>query len=104
MARGKPSINKLLSAMRKLSVEVNDHEVCRKLEILMNSEKDDFSPALARRIIDLPPDFDPREVPEPYTQYIRHYLYMVRRSQKEESEGAGDSGLKKSPSRKKTRK
>jgi hypothetical protein len=43
MARGKPSINKLLSAMRKLSVEVNDHEVCRKLEILMNSEKDDFS-------------------------------------------------------------
>ncbi len=83
MARGKPGIGKLLSLMRKMSVEVNDHEVCRKLEILMNSEKDDFTPALVKRVLELPADFDPREVPEPYTQYVRHYLYMVRRAQKE---------------------
>jgi len=69
--------------MKKMSIEVNDQEVCRKLEILMNSEKDDFTPALTKRILELPSDFDPREVPEPYTQYIRHYLYMVRRAGKE---------------------
>ncbi len=89
MARGKPGIGKLLSMMRKMTLEVNDSEVCRKLEILMNSEKEDFSPQLIRRIEDLPSDFDPREVPEPYTQYVRHYLYMVRRARREGLETAG---------------
>lgn len=83
--------------MRKLSIEVNDTEVCRKLEILMNSEKEDFTPQLTRRIEDLPSDFDPREVPEPYTQYVRHYLYMVRRASKEAAEGTEGQGKAKAP-------
>lgn len=95
MSRSKPGIGKLLSLMRKMSREVNDQEVCRKLEVLMNSEKDDFTPTLARRVLDLPSDFDPREVPEPYTQYVRHYLYMVRRAEKD-----GQKLPKKSTARK----
>lgn len=86
--------------MRKMAIEVNDSEVCRKLEILMNSEKEDFSPQLIRRIEDLPSDFDPREVPEPYTQYVRHYLYMVRRAQKEGLETAGQGKARTRTTRK----
>lgn len=100
MARGKPGIGKLLSVMRKMAVEVNDSEVCRKLEILMNSEKEDFSPQLIRRIEDLPSDFDPREVPEPYTQYVRHYLYMVRRARKEGLEVTGQGSRSRVTARK----
>ena len=27
-------------------------------------------------------DFDPRDVPDPYTQYVKHFIYMVKRNEK----------------------
>lgn len=55
--------------MRKMTLEVNDSEVCRKLEILMNSENRLLAAAHSPHR-GSPLDFDPREVPEPYTQYV----------------------------------
>ncbi len=65
--------------MKKMIVEVNDQEICRRLEILMNSEKEDLPQPIIRRILDAPNEVDAREVPEPYTQYVKHYLYMLKR-------------------------
>lgn len=83
MAKPNPGVGKLLGAMRKLVSEVNDQEICRRLEILQGSEKEDLSASIVKRLLETPDDFDPREVQEPYTQYVKHYLYMVKRDSRE---------------------
>lgn len=45
----------------------------------MASEKQDLALATIRSLLESPATFDPRSVPEPYTQYVKHYLYMVKR-------------------------
>lgn len=85
MAKANPGIGRLLAAMRKMVVEVNDQEICRRLEILQNSEKEDLAPSLMKRLLEAPEDFDAREVQEPYTQYVKHYLYMVKRDSREKA-------------------
>ena len=85
MAKANPGIGRLLAAMRKMVTEVNDQEICRRLEILQNSEKEDLAPSLIKRLLEAPEDFDAREVTEPYTQYVKHYLYMVKRDSREKA-------------------
>ncbi len=98
MAKANPGIGRLLAAMRKMVVEVNDQEICRRLEILQNSEKEDLAPSLMKRLLEDPEDFDAREVPEPYTQYVKHYLYMVKRDSREKARQR-DSGETPAPRR-----
>ncbi len=103
MARGNPGVTKLLSNMRKMIQEVNDQEICRRLDILMNTEKEDLPSQMVRRILDEPETFDPSEVPEPYTQYVKHYLYMIKRAQREqmrEEQLAREQGVATPPVRK----
>lgn len=83
MGKSKPGISKLLTAMRKLVVEINDQEICRRLEILMNSEKEDLPAPSIKRLMDDPASFDARSMPEPYTQYVRHFIYMHKRHLRE---------------------
>lgn len=83
MARANSGIARLLSSMKKMIEEVNDQEICRRLEILMNTEKDDLPPAMIKTLLQNPTGFDPSEVPEPYTQYVKHYLFMIKRADRE---------------------
>ncbi len=83
MARANTGITRLLSAMKKMIEEVNDQEICRRLEILMNTEKEDLPPAMIKSLLQNPAQFDPSEVSEPYTQYVKHYLFMVKREGRE---------------------
>ena len=85
MAKSSPGVARLLASMRKLVLEVNDQEICRRLEILMHSEKEDLPPPLIKRLLESPADFEGRAVPEPYTQYVRHFLYMVKRREREKA-------------------
>ncbi|MBU43612.1 MAG: hypothetical protein CMN76_10355 [Spirochaetaceae bacterium] len=82
MSRSNPGVARLLSAMKKLTREVNDQEICRRLEILINSEKEDLPPSSVKSLLEDPADFDPSVVSEPYTQYVKHYLYMVKREER----------------------
>ena len=77
--------------MRKLSVEVNDTEICKRLEILMATSKDDLPIAQVNLLLADPKSFDPRAIAEPFTQYVRHFIYMVKRSGKLPADLAGDS-------------
>ncbi|MCW7482889.1 phosphatidylinositol phospholipase [Leptospira kanakyensis] len=97
------AFQKFLNAMRKLSTEVNDSEICKRLEILMATSKDDLPLAHVNQLLQDPKNFDPKTIPEPYTQYVRHFIYMVKRngrvpsdllSGEEERSGADRSGSK----------
>ncbi len=70
--------------MKKLSQEVNDQEICRRLEILINSDHDDLTPAIARQIFEEPHSIEPKMIPEPFTQYVMHYLYMQKRESRKQ--------------------
>ncbi|TGL88323.1 hypothetical protein EHQ68_10915 [Leptospira congkakensis] len=74
------AFQKFLNAMRKLSTEVNDSEICKRLEILMATSKDDLPLAHVNQLLQDAKNFDPKTIPEPYTQYVRHFIYMVKRN------------------------
>ncbi|WP_210410883.1 phosphatidylinositol phospholipase [Leptospira sarikeiensis] len=76
------SFQRLLNAMKKVTSEVNDHEILRRLETLMVTSKEDLNQATVRSLLENPLDFDPKSVPEPYAQYVRHFVYMVKRNKK----------------------
>ncbi|TGK20186.1 hypothetical protein EHO61_06740 [Leptospira fluminis] len=76
------SFQKLLNAMKKLTMEVNDNEILRRLETLMATSKEDLNQAVVRSLLENPLEFDPKSVPEPYAQYVRHFVYMVKRNKK----------------------
>ena len=83
MGKHKTGIGKLLSAMKKNIREVNDQEVCRRLEILMHSEKEDMNIGLVKKLLESPPyEIDPKDVPEPFSQYVKHYYYMLKREER----------------------
>ncbi len=79
MARQNSGVGRLLTSMRKMIREVNDQEVCRRLEILINSEKEDLPGHLVKKIFDSPDDVEAKQIPEPFTQYVMHYFFMIRR-------------------------
>lgn len=78
----KQAFNKLLDAMRALCNEVNDQEICRRLETLMNTSKDDLSVHSVNELLDDPFSFEPKDIPEPFTMYVKHFVYMVKRNEK----------------------
>ncbi|MFN3603410.1 MAG: hypothetical protein ACK4UJ_01735 [Leptonema sp. (in: bacteria)] len=82
LSKNNQGIQKLLITMKKLIREVNDKEICNKLEILVSSEKEDIPPNLIKDLLDSPLTFDPTRIPEPYVQYVRHFIYMVKREKR----------------------
>jgi hypothetical protein len=68
--------------MRRLSVEVNDYEICKRLETLLLTSKEDLPMIQIKALIEKPLDFEPKEIQEPYTQYVRHFIYMVKRNER----------------------
>lgn len=103
MNKNNQGIQKLLSAMRKLIREVNDKEICNKLEILVSSEKEDIPANLIKDLLESPLTFDPTKIQEPYVQYVRHYIYMVKR-EKRLAEKKQAQQIEKKEKRKKTSK
>ncbi len=84
--------------MKKMSLEVNDYEICRRLETIMMTSKEDLSQVVVKSLLDNPLDFDPKTLPEPYGQYIRHFVYMVKRNKKQGIDTNFDSPVSHSKS------
>ncbi|MCG9875150.1 MAG: hypothetical protein MH321_10225 [Leptospiraceae bacterium] len=76
------AFSKLLNAMRRLSIEVNDNEICKRLEVLLLTSKEDLPMSLIKTLIESPLEFEPKDIQEPYTQYVRHFIYMVKRNER----------------------
>ncbi|TGL61848.1 hypothetical protein EHQ58_04335 [Leptospira ognonensis] len=86
------AFQKFINAMRKLSIEVNDTEICKRLEILMATSKDDLPLAQVNLLLTDPKNFDPRSIAEPFTQYVRHFIYMVKRNGRVPADLGGNDG------------
>jgi len=69
--------------MRKLSLEVNDSEICKRLETLMLTSKEDLPLSGIKSLLENPLEYEPKEIPEPFTQYVRHFIYMVKRNERQ---------------------
>lgn len=103
MSKSNQGVHRLLTAMKKIQREVNDQEICRRLEILMNSEKEDIPGSLVKRIFENPENVEPKDIPEPYTQYVMHYFYMMKRENRKkdsETDARGSASKKKSSKKK----
>ena len=48
----------------------------------MLTSKDDLNVSIIKTLLQTPMVFDPRDVPDPYTQYVKHFIYMVKRNEK----------------------
>jgi hypothetical protein len=79
----KKAFLRFLAAMQRLSTEVNDTEICKRFETLMFTNKDDLNLQLITQLLANPRDFDPNVIQEPFGQYVRHFLYMIKRSEKQ---------------------
>lgn len=101
MAKGNPGIQKLHAAMKKISIEVNDQEICRRLENLVITEKEDLPLNIVKKLLEKPEAFDATTVSEPYSQYIRHYQYMLKRQQRISVDSIQRSASSRKGSRKK---
>lgn len=55
----------------------------------MLTSKDDLSLASIKQLIDDPLEFEPKDVQEPYTQYVRHFIYMVKRNERSGNDPLG---------------
>ncbi len=111
MSSKRIAFQKFINAMRKISLEVNDLEICKRLDILMATSKEDLSLSLINDLVSDPIHFDPKIIPEPFTQYARHYVYMAKRNAKlgpqldsPSQEGGEDSDLPTEPSKSQTKK
>lgn len=82
MSKENVGVSKLLNSMKKLIREVNDKEICNRLEILKGVEKEDIPPHIVRSLFDNPLTFDTDQISEPFSQYVKHYVYMVKRDQR----------------------
>ena len=38
--------------------------------------------SLIKTLIEDPLEFEPKDIQEPYTQYVRHFIYMVKRNER----------------------
>lgn len=75
-------LNKLLTSMKKLSIEVNDQEICKKLELLISTTKEEINSNLIKNLFEDPLNFNPNDIQEPFCQYVRHFTYMIKRNKK----------------------
>lgn len=83
MTKKNRNVTRLLKEMKKLAIDVNDNEICKKFETLIKSgTEEDIVQVIVSRIIDDPFDVDDKEIPEIYVMYFRHYRFMRKRQKK----------------------
>lgn len=81
----KANLNRLLSEMTKLSVDANDREICKRFKAIMDSSNDDITKVALDGILKNTTGIDISNYHESLHPYIKHYIYMVKRSKTEKT-------------------
>jgi hypothetical protein len=69
--------------MKKMAIDINDHAIFKKFEILIKSgDEKDISAQLISRILNDPFEVEDNELPELYVMYFKHFRYQRKRSSK----------------------
>jgi hypothetical protein len=81
----KKNLNILLKEMEKLSEEPNDREICKKFKLLIESNVElDIPRQTMSEIIENPENTEDKDIPESILPFIRHYIFMCKRSEKKQ--------------------
>ncbi len=81
-SKKKTNLNKLYKAMNKLTVDAVDNEVMKRLKMLIDSSEDDMPKTTIDALIAKPMSATPSTFPEGLQPYIKHFIFMNKRSKK----------------------
>ncbi len=75
--------SRLLREMKRLSMDINDQEICKKFETLLKGGNDmDIPQAIMSQLLIDPADIDEKQLPELYLMYFRHFRFQRKREER----------------------
>lgn len=78
--RKKTNLLKLSSEMSKCIVDANDKEIIKRFKTTISSSVEDITKMSLDLILKNPKDVEINDFPESIQPYIKHYLFMMKRS------------------------
>lgn len=78
--RKKTNLSKLCTQMNKMSVDAVDKEIIKRFKIIIDTSDEDISKSNLEMIINEPSDVEASNYHESLQPYIKHYLFMLKRS------------------------
>lgn len=82
----KVNLARLYSAMNKMSDDAVDKEILRRFKILIDSCDQDLTKISVDAVVKDPDNVDIAEFHEGLQPYIRHYIFLVKKSAKGDNE------------------
>lgn len=82
----KVNLSRLYTAMNKMSEDAVDKEILKRFKILIDSCDQDLTKIAVDSVFKSPDAVDINEFHEGLQPYIRHYIYLVKKSAKNNDE------------------
>ena len=76
----KTNLTKLCSEMTKLSSDAVDKEIIKRFKVVIDASDDDLAKTSIDKIINKAETVDLNDYHEGIQPYIKHYLFMIKRS------------------------
>jgi predicted metalloprotease with PDZ domain len=81
-ARKKTNLLRLSSEMNKISLDAVDKEVIKRFRIIIDTCDEDITKASLTQVLKNVKEVDVNSFHESLQPYIKHYLFMMKRSKK----------------------
>jgi len=81
-ARKKTNLLRLSSEMNKISIDAVDKEVIKRFRIIIDTCDEDITKASLTQVLKNAKEVDVNSFHESLQPYIKHYLFMMKRSKK----------------------
>jgi hypothetical protein len=78
--RKKTSLLKLCSEMNKLVLDAVDKEIVKRFKILIDTSAEEITKTSLHAVLSSPDEVDINTFHESLQPYVKHYLFMVKRS------------------------
>jgi|GEM_PF-678038 len=84
-SKRKSNLLRLCSIMNKMTSDAVDKEIIRRFKIIIDTSEEDITKTQADEILKEPETIVPNSYHESLQPYIKHYLFMLKRSKKHEN-------------------
>ncbi len=78
--RKKTNLSKLCAQMGKMSLDAVDKEIIKRFKIIIDTAEEDITRNNLETIFNDPSNVDISSYHESFQPYIKHYLFMLKRS------------------------
>lgn len=82
ITRRKTNLLRLSTEMNKIAQDAVDKEVIRRFRTLIDTCEDDITKSSLTQVLKESKDVEVSSFPESLQPYVKHYLFMLKRSQK----------------------